>query len=67
MCGTCGCGSEENGVNIRKPGEIAIHEHHEHEHHHHDGHTHSHPHSHSHLHDVFSYDSRSRLPGLSRD
>ena len=50
MCGTCGCGSEENGVNIRKPGEIEMHEHHEHEHHHHDDHTHSHPHSHSHHH-----------------
>jgi hydrogenase nickel incorporation protein HypB len=52
MCGTCGCGSEENGVNIQKPGEIAMHEHehHENEHHHHDGHTHSHPHSHSHNH-----------------
>ena len=37
MCGTCGCGSEENGVNIQKPGEILMHEHHEHEHHHHEG------------------------------
>jgi len=55
MCGTCGCGSEENGVNIQKPGEIAMHEHehHEHEHHHHhDGHTHSHPHSHDHTHEA---------------
>ena len=51
MCGTCGCGSEENGVNIRKPGEIEMHEHHEHEHHHHDDHTHSHPHSHHHSHE----------------
>ena len=43
MCGTCGCGSEENGVNIQKPGEIAMHEHehHEHEHHHHH-HDHTH-------------------------
>jgi hydrogenase nickel incorporation protein HypB len=56
MCGTCGCGSEENGVNIQKPGEIVMHEHHEHEHHHHHdgqahGHTHNHPHSHSHEHE----------------
>lgn len=55
MCGTCGCGSEENGVIIIDPKEVKIHdhEHHHHEHHHHDeGHTHdhSHPHSHSHNH-----------------
>jgi hydrogenase nickel incorporation protein HypB len=49
MCGTCGCGSEENGVNIQKPGEITMHEHEHHEHHHHhDGHTHSHSHDHTH-------------------
>ena len=51
MCGTCGCGSEENGVNIQNPREIELHGHHEHEHHHHHGHTHSHPHSHSHEHE----------------
>ncbi len=50
MCGTCGCGSEENGVNIQKPGEITMdeHEHNEHEHHHHDGHSHTHSHNHTH-------------------
>jgi hydrogenase nickel incorporation protein HypB len=51
MCGTCGCGTENNGPIILKPGE----ENHSHgNHHHHDGHSHSHDehhhdgHSHSH-------------------
>ncbi|MDO9593363.1 MAG: hydrogenase nickel incorporation protein HypB [Lutibacter sp.] len=53
MCGTCGCGTENNGPVILKPGE----EHHSHGNHHHDGHSHSHDdhhhdgHSHSHEHD----------------
>lgn len=56
MCGTCGCGAENNGPVILRPGE----EHHSHEnhHHHHNGHSHSHDehhhhdgHSHSHEHD----------------
>lgn len=47
MCGTCGCGSGENGVTILSPKENKTHEHH----HHHDGHAHSHEHSHSHDHD----------------
>lgn len=54
MCGTCGCGTEDNGPVISKPGE----KHHSHgEHHHHDGHSHSHEehhhddHSHTHEHD----------------
>jgi hydrogenase nickel incorporation protein HypB len=50
MCGTCGCGSENNGPIISKVGEV----HHSHGDHHHDGHSHSHGdhhhdgHSHSH-------------------
>ena len=49
MCGTCGCGSEENGVIIQKPNENRIdghnHDHgHSHEHHHHHEHSHDHPH-----------------------
>jgi len=52
MCGTCGCGSENNGPTILKPGEQKhTHE----EHHHHDGHSHSHDHfhgEHSHSHDT---------------
>ena len=60
MCGTCGCGSEENGVTIQNPKDVKAHEHHHDEHfhshahsheHHHDGHTHSHEHSHSHDHE----------------
>ncbi len=46
MCGTCGCGSEENGVTIQNPKDIKTHEHL-----HHDGHAHSHEHSHEHNHD----------------
>ena len=48
MCGTCGCGSGENGVTIQNPKEVKAHEH---QHQHHDGHSHSHSHSHSHDHD----------------
>lgn len=50
MCGTCGCGTGENGVSIQNPKEVKAHEHH---HHHHDGHSHSHEHTddHEHHHD----------------
>lgn len=51
MCGTCGCGTEDNGPVISKPGE----KHHSHgEHHHHDGHSHSHSHE-EHHHDDHSH------------
>ena len=53
MCGTCGCGTDENGPTILKPGEHT-HSHHEHNHedhhHHHHGPIHSHNHDHSHSH-----------------
>lgn len=65
MCGTCGCGSDNNGPTILKPGEEkhthshdGHHHHHEnhshgeHTHHHHDGHTHAHNHTHNHKHKV---------------
>ena len=49
MCGTCGCGSEKNGVTILSPKENKTNEQH---HHHHDGeHSHGHDHSHDHHHD----------------
>jgi len=48
MCGTCGCGSEENGVIIQNPKDVKSHEH---GHHHHHGHSHSHEHSHDHDHE----------------
>jgi len=54
MCGTCGCGSEANGVTIQNPLDVKNHkhEHHhqKHEHHHDKGHSHSHDHSHEHHH-----------------
>jgi len=52
MCGTCGCGSEVNGVSIKNPREVKVHEHHHHNHdHHHDeAHSHGHEHTHSHHH-----------------
>ncbi|MDP2067436.1 MAG: hydrogenase nickel incorporation protein HypB [Lutibacter sp.] len=57
MCGTCGCGTENNGPIILKPGEEnhshGNHHHHDghshsHDEHHHDGHSHSHEHNHQH-------------------
>jgi len=57
MCGTCGCGSGENGVSIQNPKEIKthVHEHHDHDpghghshEHTHDGHSHSHDHAQDH-------------------
>jgi hydrogenase nickel incorporation protein HypB len=48
MCGTCGCGSDNTGPTILKPGEhnhSHSHDHHSHDHHHHhDGHSHDHKH-----------------------
>jgi len=51
MCGTCGCGSETNGVVIQNPLELKNQQHHlqNHEHHHehhHQGHSHGHEHTH---------------------
>ena len=56
MCGTCGCGSEENGPKILTPTlgkETHEHHHHSHDHshdhdHHHGHHHHHHPHDHHH-------------------
>lgn len=58
MCGTCGCGSDNNGPTILKPGEEHHHHHHgeghdhshdhDHHHHHHDGHRHTHANGHKH-------------------
>jgi len=44
MCGTCGCGQEDQ-ITYTKPGEG-----HHHHHHDHDGYSHSHEHSHDHHH-----------------
>ncbi|MGB5646559.1 MAG: hydrogenase nickel incorporation protein HypB [Muriicola sp.] len=57
MCGTCGCGSEENGVLIIKPGKKEhqdhdhTHDHGDHHHHHEHPHDHGHSHDHEHSHD----------------
>ncbi len=52
MCGTCGCGSGENGVRILSPLEKNGHHHHDHQHDHgHDHHEHDHHHHHHHGHD----------------
>ncbi len=49
MCGTCGCGQEDE-VRITKPGDENQHDHvHSHEHEH-DGENHSHAHTHTHSH-----------------
>ncbi len=50
MCGTCGCGSEENGVRILSPLENKGHQHHVHDHDHEHGHPHGHTHDHDHHH-----------------
>ncbi len=50
MCGTCGCGQEDE-ISITRPGKENQHDHiHSHEHEH-DGSKHSHSHTHSHSHD----------------
>ena len=46
MCGTCGCGQEDQ-VTYTKPGE-GHHHHHTHEHNHDHSHDHSHDHGHTH-------------------
>lgn len=44
MCGTCGCGSGENGITILNPLEIKNHQDNGHHHHHHHDHSHDHDH-----------------------
>ncbi len=57
MCGTCGCGSEENGISILRPleqREYHGHDHtHEHGHHHHNHNHHNHDHD---THDHHTHD-----------
>lgn len=52
MCGTCGCGSDNYGPSILKPGEHK----HLHGEHHHYGHTHSHENHHHHHHDEHTHE-----------
>ena len=75
MCGTCGCGSDNNGPTILKPGEHShshSHEQHSHDHHHHhDGHSHDHHHdghSHDHHHhDGHSHDHKHKVLEIEQD
>ncbi|WP_299522081.1 hydrogenase nickel incorporation protein HypB [uncultured Lutibacter sp.] len=66
MCGTCGCGSDNNGPVILKPGEHK----HSHTEHHHDGHTHSHNdhhhEGHTHTHDL-SHDHKHKILEIEQD
>ena len=71
MCGTCGCGSDNNGPTILKPGEHHHHHHGEHHHHHHHGadhdhyhHDHDHHHHHSHDH---SHDPKQKVIEIEQD
>jgi hydrogenase nickel incorporation protein HypB len=59
MCGTCGCGSEENGVVIQSPSEVKMNQDHHHDHSHSHDHNHSHEHGHSHTHE-HSHDLHSK-------
>lgn len=57
MCGTCGCGSGENGVNILNPKDLKEHHHHDNGHDHtHDNHPDEHSHSHDHEHHHHDHD-----------
>ncbi|WP_372765742.1 hydrogenase nickel incorporation protein HypB [Lutibacter sp.] len=72
MCGTCGCGTENNGPTISKPGEENHHHHNGHSHdeqHHHGGHSHDQHHhhhndSHSHSHD---HDHKHKVLEIEQD
>ncbi len=56
MCGTCGCG-EDNNISIRKPGEASYEHTHTHSHEHdHGNYQHAHSHDHSHSHDYAHHD-----------
>ncbi|MER3317864.1 MAG: hydrogenase nickel incorporation protein HypB [Allomuricauda sp.] len=71
MCGTCGCGSEENGPKILTPtigkeNHSHDHGHHHHDHHHH-GHDHDHHHDHSHTHDHNHDHSQKTVLEVERD
>lgn len=62
MCGTCGCGSGEDGVRILSPAEQNGHHHH----HHHD-HPHDHDHDHGHHHHDHDHDHHHHHHDHSRD
>ena len=63
MCGTCGCGLDQQGPVITKPGKHHHHTH-DHDHHHHD---HHHDHDHDHSHDHHHHDPRKRILEVEQD
>jgi len=74
MCGTCGCGSGENGVRIQNPKDIKTHEH-THSHvdakghvfeHSHDGHFQEHAHTHEHEH-VLEHQHQRKIIDVEKD
>ena len=65
MCGTCGCGSDGNGVRILSPLENKGHDHHVHDHHH--DHEHGHTHAHDHTHDHDHHHHHGHTHGHSHD
>lgn len=77
MCGTCGCGTNENGVVISHPNEQHHHHHHhgDHDHHHHDhdhhdhhhGHDHHHDHDHGHHHHEHTHDIKNKVLEIEKD
>jgi hydrogenase nickel incorporation protein HypB len=73
MCGTCGCGTDNNGPTVLKPGEHQhSHSHEGHHHHDHDGHLHTHSHdghSHTHSHDghTHSHDHKHKVLEIEQD
>jgi hydrogenase nickel incorporation protein HypB len=69
MCGTCGCGSGENGVRILSPVEKNDHHHHHHDHEHpHDhDHEHDHDHGHHHHHHDHTHDHHKKVLEVEQD
>ena len=67
MCGTCGCGSDGNGVRILSPLENKGHDHHVYDHHHDHEHGHVHAHAHDHTHDHDHHHHHGHTHGHSHD
>lgn len=72
MCGTCGCGTNENGVVISNPREEHHHGHHnhgDHEPHHHHDHNHDHHHDHHHHghHHDHAHDVKNKVLEIEKD
>lgn len=74
MCGTCGCGTDNNGPVLSNPKELKTkeahhthaHDHHHHEHEHHHGHHH-HGHDHHHHDNDHSHDHKHKVLEIEQD